>query len=277
MSSSIAFAEKYLSLGSFWRAFRITASIAGEILPVQLARRRGVLVYVLPGEALDVARERRPPGQTMVEKHAHGVNVTPRRRILSPELLRGHVAGAAHDLTGRAGRVVLLDDAGDAEVGDLDGSFLRKEDVGRLDVPVDDAPPVGVGEREQELLGYPLHELLVQAAAAPVGEEVADVPAGDALDHDEGHLAILGDVVDLYDVLVVQGGHRAGLLPEAPPERGHLGVFVVEGLQRDGAAEDVVFRPVDDRHPTGTERALYLVTPRKDRSDRGFQPLTASN
>ena len=32
MSSSIALAEKYLSLGSFWRAFRITASISGEIL-----------------------------------------------------------------------------------------------------------------------------------------------------------------------------------------------------------------------------------------------------
>jgi hypothetical protein len=166
----------------------------------------------------------------VVEKHAHGVDIAPRRRVLAPELLRGHVTGAAHDLTGRAARVVFLDDTGDAEVCHLDDSFLREEDVGGLDVPVDDAPPVGIGERQQELLGHPLHELLVQPAATSVGEQVAHVPAGDAFDHDEGYLAVLGDVVDLHDVLVVQRGHRAGLLPEAPLERGQLGVLIVEGL-----------------------------------------------
>jgi hypothetical protein len=50
--------------------------------------------------------------------------------------------------------------------------------------------------------------------------------------------------------------------------------LVMEGLQRDGATEDVVFSPVDDRHPTGTERALYPVTSCEDRSYRRFQPLT---
>ena len=118
---------------------------------VELARRRRVLVDVLPGEAPHVARERRPARQAVVEKHAHGVDVAPRRRVLPFELLRGHVAGAAHDLAGLGRRVVLLDDAGDAEVRDLDGPFPLKKDVGRLDVTVDDAPPVGVGEREQKL------------------------------------------------------------------------------------------------------------------------------
>lgn len=50
--------------------------------------------------------------------------------------------------------------------------------------------------------------------------------------------------------------------------------MVMEGLQRDGTTEDVVFSPVDDRHPTGTERALYPVTSCEDRSNRRFQPLT---
>jgi hypothetical protein len=49
---------------------------------------------------------------------------------------------------------------------------------------------------------------------------------------------------------------------------------VMEGLQRDGTTEDVVFSPVDHRHPTGTERALYPVTSCEDRSNRRFQPLT---
>jgi hypothetical protein len=85
----------------------------------------------------------------------------------------------------------------------------------------------------------------------------------------------LRDVVDLHDVLVVERRHRAGFLPEAPLERWHLGVVLVEGLQRDGTSKHVVFGPVDDCHPTGTERALYLVTSREDLSNRRFQPLTA--
>jgi hypothetical protein len=48
----------------------------------------------------------------------------------------------------------------------------------------------------------------------------------------------------------------------------------MEGLQRDGTTEDVVFSPVDDRHPTGTERALYPVTSCEDRSNRRFQSHT---
>ena len=132
----------------------------------------------------------------------------------------------------------------------------------RLYVPVDDAPPVGVGERPQELRRHPPNELLVQPPPAVLTEEVPDVPAGHALDHDKRHLAVLGNVVDLYDVLVVEGGHRPRLLPEAPPERGHFGVAVVQGLERDGTTEDGVLRLVDDRHPAGPERALYPVTSR---------------
>ena len=111
-------------------------------------------------------------------------------------------------------------------------------------------------------------------ARSATTEEIPEIPARDTFDNDEGQLAILGDVVDLNYVLVVQGGHRTGLLPEAPPERGHLGVVVMECLQCDGTTEDVVFSPVDDRHPTGTERALHPVTSCEDRSNRRFQLLT---
>jgi hypothetical protein len=134
---------------------------------------------------------------------------------------------------------------------------------------------VGIGERVQKLHRHPLYDLLIEAsAAAATTEEVPEIPARDTFDNDEGHVAILEDVVYLHDVLVIQGCHGAGLLPETPPERGHLGVMVMEGLQRDGTTEDIVFGPVDDRHPTGTERALYPVTSCKDRSNRRFQPLT---
>ena len=127
----------------------------------------------------------------------------------------------------------------------------------------------------QKLPRHSPYELLIEApAAAATTDEVPEIPARDTFDNDEGHLAILGDVVYLDYVLVIQGGHRAGLLPEAPPERGHLGVVVMEGLQRNGTTQDIVFSPVDDRHPTGTERALYPVTSCEDRSNRRFQSLT---
>ena len=128
----------------------------------------------------------------------------------------------------------------------------------------------------QKLDRHSPHGLLIEApaAAATITEEVPEISARDTLDDDEGHLAILGDVVYLDYVLVIQGGHRAGLLPEATPESGHLGIVVMEGFQRDGTTEDVVFGPVDDRHPTGTERALHPVTSCEDGSNRRFQPLT---
>jgi hypothetical protein len=127
----------------------------------------------------------------------------------------------------------------------------------------------------QKLYPHPPYELLIEVpAAAATTEEIPEIPARDTFDNDKWHLAILGDVVDLDYVLVIQGGHRAGLLPEAPPERWHLGEVMMEGLQRDGTPEDIVFSPVDERHPTGTERALYPVTSCEDRSNRRFQPLT---
>src|ERR687896_41300 len=120
--------------------------------------------------------------------------------------------------------------AGAAEVSDLDGPPRREEDIGRLDVPVYEPPPMSIGERVQKLYRHPPYELLIEApaaAATATTEEIPEIPARDTFDNDEGQLAILGDVVDLNYVLVVQGGHRTGLLPEAPPERGHLGVAMM--------------------------------------------------
>jgi hypothetical protein len=139
---------------------------------------------------------------------------------------------------------------------------------------VDDAPPVGIGERPQELRSHPVGELLVEGSAAVPGEELADVPAGDAFGHDERHLALMGDVIDLDDVLVVEAGHSPRLLLEALAEGGYLGVAPVKRLERDGTPEDGVLRFVDDRHPAGAQRALYPVTSPQEGPDRGFQSLT---
>src|SRR5581483_2339143 len=60
-------------------------------------------------------------------------------------LLGGHVPrGAEEGAAAGQGRVVGV--AGQAEVGDPDDALVVEEQVGRLDVAVDDAAGVGVGE-----------------------------------------------------------------------------------------------------------------------------------
>src|SRR5215210_1544535 len=117
--------------------------------PVHHARGRGGFVDLLAGHALGVAGEGWLSGEAVVEEDADGVEIAPGGGLLAPELLGRHVAGAADDLSGPS-RLFLLDEAGDAEVRDLDGAFPRDQDVGGLYIAVDDPAPVRVFERLQD-------------------------------------------------------------------------------------------------------------------------------
>ena len=67
-------------------------------------------------------------------------------------MFRRHVGGGAdHDAF--LGDARPIRDDGQAEVAELRGSVFREPDVPRLDVPVDDAVGVGVGEGVADLLG----------------------------------------------------------------------------------------------------------------------------
>ncbi len=157
---------------------------------------------LLASDALGVAGEGRLSGEAVVEEDADGVEVTPGGGLIAPELLGRHVPGATDDLAGLP-RLFLFDDAGDAEVRDFDGAFPRDEDVRGLYVAVDDPAPVRVVERLQELPDHPPRESLTQTALGRTLEHAPHVLPFDVLGHDERNLAVLADVVDLDDVLVV--------------------------------------------------------------------------
>jgi hypothetical protein len=143
-------------------------------------------VDVLLGEIPHAAGEGRSAGEAVVEQNPDGVDIAALGRLHAHELLRGHVAGTAHDLTRLPDiDAILLDDPGDAEVGHLHGPGRRHQYVRWLYVPVDDAASVGVGERPQELRRHPAGELLVQVSVAVPAEELPDVLSGDALGHDK--------------------------------------------------------------------------------------------
>ena len=62
---------------------------------------------------------------------------------LAAGLLGAHISERAHD--GGLFSVVLLGE-GDSEIGQVRDAFRIEQDIGRLDVPVDQVPAVGVGE-----------------------------------------------------------------------------------------------------------------------------------
>ena len=86
---------------------------------------------------------------TLVEQAADAEEVAWALYLLALDLLRGHVVGGPHDVSGagHGGRC----QAGHPEVHDLHRVVLEDEDVGGLDVTVNDAGLVGVVEAGQDL------------------------------------------------------------------------------------------------------------------------------
>ena len=98
----------------------------------------------LLGERHPVGRvEGRPQHQQLVEGQAQRVEVGP-GVPLAAEPLGGHVAERAQDVAG-PGQVVVVD-LGQAEVADPDDALGVEQEVRRLDVAVEDAAGVRVGQ-----------------------------------------------------------------------------------------------------------------------------------
>ena len=86
------------------------------------------------------------PGGRLHQHQGQGVDVGLGVERLAPHLLGGGVAGGADHGAGRFGPGRLGQGPGQTEVGDADPALVVEEQVGRLDVPVDQAAPVGVVE-----------------------------------------------------------------------------------------------------------------------------------
>jgi hypothetical protein len=96
--------------------------------------------------------EGEPAAHRQVAHHAEGVDVAAPVDRGARGLLRAHEVRGAHELPGigRGARAPAA--VGDAEVGDQRAAGARlQEDVVRLDVAVDDAAAVRVGERPRHL------------------------------------------------------------------------------------------------------------------------------
>ncbi len=187
------------------------------------------------------------PGEGLVQDEGQRVDVRRLARGLAFGLLRGHVGQRAEDVA-RAGEDVLAGHAGAAEVGQLGRlvgllAAIRDEHVVGLDVAVDHAAGVGVGERTAEG-DADLEHLAVEEA--PVGDQARERAALDEL-RDEIHRPVANArLVQGHDRGVREAGadeclaHRPlAVVPgsEGDPLQGHLALQqLVRGAPHDAEA-----------------------------------------
>ena len=135
---------------------------------------------------LHFADERLHPGEQFVQQHPERVHVGPRAdpRVGQAGLLRGHVGRRAGEHLHLVGRD-RPDRSGHSEVGQVD-ALLVEQNVGRLDVPMDDLVAVGMLDRlgqtadqgdrvvdaERRLRGRIVQLHLQRRAVDPLGYDV---------------------------------------------------------------------------------------------------------
>ena len=259
----------------------VAADVLGEIRGGRVAAR-GVLLHRLEADRLDVAmevrvhgarrvglatehvgddredavaHERRAAGEHLVQRRPEAVHVGARVDAggVGADLLWGGVARRPQrrPLDGQAclarprreGREVL----GEAEVGDVGLSRGVDQDVGGLDVAMDDASRVGVVQGEGDLPGD--LEGATGREALALGE-VGEWEAVDEAHREVVDVAVLLGVVDLDDVGVLELRAGAGLPVEPLEELGGGVLPGDEDLEGDEASEGGLAGLVHDPHPS---------------------------
>ena len=124
---------------------------------------------------------------------------------LAARLLGRHVRRGAHDRAGRRVRVTELGiaQARETEVEHLDLPIFQREQVGRLDVAVDDALAVRGAEDVERLIGHREHVGRAQRTAR-ADEPTLQRLALEQLHHEE-HRSVVG-------LVVVEHADRAGVI-----------------------------------------------------------------
>ena len=185
-------------------------------------------------------------GQELVGQHAERVDIGGRRDRLAEHLL-GRGVFARHHRRLRAGEPGLgsgFEQLGDAEIEQLHGAFVGDQDVGRLEIAMDDEIAVRVGDRRTDLQQQREPRAHVEPArVAPA----RDRRAGDVFER-EIRRAVVRDaaVVQLRDVRMHEPREDFALAQEAKTRLG-AGEIAADALERHALREIAAF-PLGEEH-----------------------------
>ncbi len=195
-------------------------------------------------------------GEAFVEEAGERVLIGPPVDLLPLDLLRGDVGGRAQREAGVEPVRLVGEATGEPEVGQVDVTVGRDEDVRRLDVAVDESTRVRCVQGGCDLPGDRDGLFLRQR---PRCEQLLELGA---LDVAHGDVQLAGDlagVVDGDDVRVVDRGGQPRLAQEPLAEALVLGELGGEDLQRDQPLEREIVGAVDDSHPAAADQRLDSV------------------
>ena len=208
----------------------------------------------------------RPPREDFPENHAERVEVAPSIDGLPAGLLGGHVPELALE-----DALLFREEAcaRDAEVGDFHRAFEGEQDVLRADVAVDDLERlpclVFLLVRVVEALGRFGHDPRAEPRRdvgplrARHAHQAAEIAAFDELHREEqAVVAEVLELVDLYDVRVIEARREVGLFDEHRPEPPRAAVRRQDPLEDEDLERPLraaLLREKHLRHPAGAETA----------------------
>ena len=215
--------------------------------------RLGLGVHDLVEHVRHFAREGALVGEDLVQHRPDGEHVAAQiDGATAGDLLRRHVVDGAdeHAVRGQPGP----GHADDAEVEDLQRTAVAVDhQVGRLDVAMDHARLVGVGQTRAQALHH--LELAHERDRLAAPNQLRQRLAADELHRDERPALEDAELVDRDDVRMREAAGGAGLALEA---LAHLLVVeaLAQELDRDGAIERGIAGEIDVAHPAALDEAL---------------------
>ena len=224
---------------------------------VELTHRHGLLPHHLDQRVHRRGRlERRPARQQAVEDRAQRVHVRRRTDLLPLRLLRRHIAGRPHHLTGVGQAAVAFELLRQAEVGHLGTSQRVEQDIRRLQIAVDHTFVVRIFDRIGHLADQLGRLAWRQRAVRDLRRQACPLHEPHA---EEVLTVVLADLVDRHDAGMIEIGSGFGFQVEALDLVFARELPGQDHLERDGPVEADLPRPVYHPHAAAGDLAEQLV------------------